>query len=70
MKCYPVHFLLLLLNASLTMQKAPNLINRIIFEVALKPGVAEGNGSIWSTLREENVFSIYTKISHCKILPN
>ena len=48
---------------------ALNLMNRIIFEVALKPGAAEGNDRVWSTLRGKNVFSIYSKLSHCQILP-
>lgn len=58
-----------LLNVSFTLQKALNLMNRIIFEVALKPGAAESNGRVWSTVRGENVFSIYTKVSRCQILP-
>lgn len=64
-----LHFLLPLSNDSFTLQKALNLMNRIIFEVALKPGAAEGNGRLWNTVRGENVFSIYTKVSHCQILP-
>lgn len=44
-------------------------MNRIIFEVALKPGAAEGNGRVWSTVRGKNVFCIYTRVIHCQILP-
>lgn len=65
---YLLHFLLPLLNVSFTLQTALNRMNRIIFEGALKPGAADGNRRVWSTVKGGNVFSIYTKISHCQII--
>lgn len=44
-------------------------MNRIISEVAVKPGAAEGNGRVWSSARGKNVFSIYAKGSRCQSRP-